>query len=333
MKDLPDAYDRRTKASNKLEGAEFKLIATANKLHRNHNLALAKAAKKGKDITTVKPPVAPDVEVGPSLADKLVPRDQRPSHRLPPFKWLPFGLPFMGQKVDTIEWTRKELMEAEAELNEGKRKLEEDRRNVGVDMEENYPPLNSAFILFNQQIGAHIASQILVHNEPYRMAEKYTEVAPADVIWGNLGINPYEAQIRKAISYAATAALIIFWALPVAFVGIVSNVAQLCKQYTWMAWLCKLPDVVVGIISGILPPVALAILMMLLPIILRLLARFEGIPRFTGLELSLMTRYFIFQVIVSLRFILPFLVLTFGTARFLGRDALVWSYRRPARPC
>jgi hypothetical protein len=65
-----------------------------------------------------------------------------------------------------------------------------------------------------------------------------------------------------------------------------------------MQWLCDLPDVVVGIISGILPPVALAILMMLLPIVLRLLARFEGIPRFTGLELSLMTRYFIFQVVV-----------------------------------
>ncbi|CAE6435886.1 unnamed protein product [Rhizoctonia solani] len=39
--------------------------------------------------------------------------------------------------------------------------------------------------------------------------------------------------------------------------------------------------------------------MMLLPIVLRLLARFEGIPRFTGLELSLMSRYFIFQVIHS----------------------------------
>ncbi|KAG8708580.1 hypothetical protein FRC08_018821 [Ceratobasidium sp. 394] len=63
---------------------------------------------------------------------------------------------------------------------------------------------------------------------------------------------------------------------------------------------CTLPNVVVGIISGVLPPVALAILMMLPPIILRLLARFEGIPRRTGLKLSLMTRYFNFQVIVRL---------------------------------
>lgn len=42
--------------------------------------------------------------------------------------------------------------------------------------------------------------------------------------------------------------------------------------------------------------------MMLLPIVLRLLARFEGIPKYTGLELSLMTRFFLFQVLVSVIF-------------------------------
>ena len=38
---------------------------------------------------------------------------------------------------------------------------------------------------------------------------------------------------------------------------------------------------------------------MLVPIILRMLARFEGIPQKTGVELSLMNRFFVFQVIVS----------------------------------
>ncbi|CAE6394492.1 unnamed protein product, partial [Rhizoctonia solani] len=81
-------------------------------------------------------------------------------------------------------------------------------------MDENHTPLNWALILINQQIAAYFAAQILVHNQPYRMAEKYTEVALADVMWGNLGINPYKVRILKAISYAATAGLIIFWAIP-----------------------------------------------------------------------------------------------------------------------
>ncbi|KAG8775510.1 hypothetical protein FRC20_000477 [Serendipita sp. 405] len=109
-------------------------------------------------------------------------------------------------------------------------------------------------------------------------------------------MNPYEARIRQAISYAATAALIIFWAIPVAFVGIVANVSKLCET-SWLSWVCKMPPVVLGIVQGILPPVALAILMMLLPIVLRLFGHFEGIPRKTGIELSLMTRFFIFQVV------------------------------------
>jgi len=59
--------------------------------------------------------------------------------------------------------------------------------------------------------------------------------------------------------------------------------------------------------QGLLPPVLLAVLMMLLPIVLRLFAKFQGIPKKTGLELSLMTRFFIFQVIV--RILLPALAI------------------------
>lgn len=57
--------------------------------------------------------------------------------------------------------------------------------------------------------------------------------------------------------------------------------------------------------------------MMLLPIVLRLLARFEGIPKKTGLELSLMTRYFIFQVIHS------FLIVTVSAGIIGSLDGLI----------
>ena len=120
----------------------------------------------------------------------------------------------------------------------------------------------------------------------------------------------------------------------VAFVGIVSNVHSLCATYSWLAWLCTLPKVVVGIISGILPPALLAILMMLLPIVLRLLARFEGMPQRTSIELSLMTRYFIFQVMVSA---VPDLVqrrlLNWGPAFLLDCDPFVGYYRSAAAAC
>lgn len=302
LKELPSIYDRRLAACGKLESAETSLLSTAAKLRR-------KELKKANGSGDASPSADPERNM--ALAERLVPRDERPSHRLPA-GFMPFSLPFIGEKVDTIDWCRQEIASATGLLTKGRQTLADQGLSLPDDAngdgkvdksdraKQTYPPLNSAFITFNQQIAAHLAVNALTHHEPYCMADRYLEVSPPDVIWGNLGLNPYEKRIRVAVSYSATAALIIFWSIPVAFVGIISNIQGLCVRESWLAWLCKLPSPVVGIIQGILPPVLLAILMMLLPIVLRLLGRFEGIPTRTGLELSLMTRFFIFQVVVSI---------------------------------
>ncbi|KAI5996352.1 hypothetical protein EDD15DRAFT_517309 [Pisolithus albus] len=304
LKDLPAVYNRRLSASNKLESAETSLIRTALKI-RNKKL---KAGEKVDDAYNDNPDQA---ERDVALAERLVPKDKRPTHRLPP-GFLPFSLPFVGEKVDTIEWARNEIVTCTTLLREARQALIEQSNlpapddvngDDGVSHEDlpvqTYPPLSSAFITFKKQIAAHMAYRTLAHHDPYRMADRYLEVSPQDVIWGNLAMNPYEKRVRKVISYAATAALIIFWAIPVAFVGIVSNIQGLCVRESWLAWLCTIPSPVIGIIQGILPAVLLAVLNMLLPIVLRMLGSFEGIPTRTGLELSLMTRFFIFQVIHS----------------------------------
>jgi len=78
-----------------------------------------------------------------------------------------------------------------------------------------------------------------------------------------------------------------------------------------------MPDKVYGAVSGILPPVLLAVLMLLLPIVLRLLAQFEGIPSRTGIELALMNRFFGFQVIHS------FLIVTLSSGPIAALPGLV----------
>jgi len=60
-----------------------------------------------------------------------------------------------------------------------------------------------------------------------------------------------------------------------------------------------------------------AVLTLLLPIFLRLLARFEGIPQYTGLELSLMTRFFIFQVFHS------FLIVTLSSGIIASLNSIL----------
>ncbi|OJA07750.1 hypothetical protein AZE42_12729 [Rhizopogon vesiculosus] len=297
LKDLPSIYDRRLAACRKLESAETSLLSTAAKLRRRE---LKKADGADESLASADP------ERNVALAECLVPKNQWPTHRLPA-GFMPFSLPFIGEKVDTIDWCRREIAATTGLLIKGRQTVADENLSLSGDVngdgkdlnKQTYPPLNSAFVTFNQQIAAHLAVNILTHNEPYCMADRYLEVSPPDVIWGNLGLNPYEKRIRMAISYAITVTLIIFWSIPVAVVGIISNIDGLCYSESWLAWLCALPPTIVGIIQGILPPGLLTVLMMFLPIILRLLGRFEGIPTYTGLELSLMTRYFIFQVIHS----------------------------------
>ncbi|KAF6764352.1 hypothetical protein DFP72DRAFT_871593 [Ephemerocybe angulata] len=350
LKELPEFYDRREKACNKLEGAEVALMRTALKI----KLAESKAAAKGKspkipakndsrDSTTDlrKGAVAAgeDAEVG--IEETVVPRDKRPMHKTG-------FLGLFGTKVDSIEWCREEIATCNKALDEGRNHIatadfdlvdgadlqggavdkfgnpigrarkadtwkdvdgdgEGDVLNVkGVIVDGVMAAVGgvkdapgravkgavggvqgavtnikgAAFITFNRQIAAHLAFQSLAHHMPYTMTGRYIEVAPSDVIHANLNLNPYEQKIRLAISYAATAGLILLWAFPVAFVGVVSNIKTVCTQVVWLSWICTLPPVVVGIISGILPPRS-------------------GIPKYTGLELSLMTRFFLFQVLHS----------------------------------
>ncbi|KAH9917178.1 DUF221-domain-containing protein [Fomitopsis serialis] len=347
LKDMPDLYERQVKACKMLESAETSLINSAVKLRnkrvKKETKVAKKAAKKGNpppfagdpssDDRHLTDPSITDTERGDPYADKLVPRKKRPTHRLPLLSFLP-SLPLIGKQVDSIDWAREEIAVTAEELRKHRRELarevakghnvppavdetKQDALKPAADGETQYPPLNSAFVLFNQQIAAHLAAQSLTHHAPYRMANKQVGVVPDDVIWSNLNMNPYEAKVRTALSWAATLGLIILWSFPVAFVGAVSNVASLCTTYKWLAWLCKLPSPVIGIISGILSPVLLAVLMMLLPVVLRIFARLEGMTTRTSVELSLMNRFFIFQIIHS------FLIVTLASGIIAALPQLV----------
>lgn len=277
LKDLPDLYDQREKWCNKLESAETSLIKTAYKL-----------VKKGKaeDASGSLPDA--DVEINADVADQYVPKKKRPTHKLG-------KIPCMGEKVDTIHWCREEI----ARLN---KEIESKRSEIAVDY-KNYPPQSSAFILFNTQIAAHMAVKSHAHHEPYRMTNRYVEAHPDDVVWANMNMNPYERKMRTAIGWAITIALIIFWTIPVAFVGIISNVEGIAAKVPFLHWLLKIPSVVLGIIQGVLPTVLLAVLNMLLPIFLRLLSRLSGVPTRSGIELDLQGRFAAFQIVQNFLFL------------------------------
>ncbi|PMD62966.1 DUF221-domain-containing protein [Hyaloscypha bicolor E] len=279
---VDELVEERDKTALILESAEVKLIKLANEQR-------LKAIKKGGGNSEAEPVEEGDAESG-ALAARWIPEKKRPTHKLGKF-----GL--YGKKVDSINWARQRLEElipaaaaAQAEYRKG-------------DTE----PVGSVFIEFTHQSDAQSAFQSLSHHQALHMSPKYIGVNPNEVVWKSLKISWWQRVVRRLGVVGFVTALVVFWAIPVAFVGLISNIAYL-ENFTWLHWLTKIPPTIMGVISGLLPSVMLAILMSLVPIIMRLVAKKAGEPSLARVELFTQNAYFVFQVVQV------FLVVTIGAA-------------------
>ncbi|KAJ3569623.1 hypothetical protein NP233_g4933 [Leucocoprinus birnbaumii] len=279
-KALNELFERRQQACGKLEGAETALLEKAvlawRKKVKSHKKAMKRREKdeEGNQMST-------EMDVPPitrEFLDELVPQSERPCHRTG-------VLGMIGQKVDTIEWCRREIAELNEKLRQGREHIVKGRF------------LGSAFIRCNLQLGAHVLAQCLSYHEPLRMQSKWMEANPKDIVWHNLDDGALEMRSRKFISWGITIGLIIAWAFPVGFIGTLSNLDDLCLKVHWLDWLCRAKAPAPGIIQGVLPPAFLAGLFALLPLILRALAWYEGIPRYSLISVSVYRRFYFFLLI------------------------------------
>lgn len=228
---------------------------------------------------------------------KYLTEKDRDTHRLPVASWM-FALPFVGQKVDTIYWCRKELARLNIEI-------EDDQANPN-----RFPLMNSAFIQFNHQVAAHMACQSVSHHLPKQMAPRLVEIDPNDVIWDNMSIPWWQDYIRTALVFSIVVGMIVLWAIPIAFTSAVSQITTLADQYQWLRWVLQLPSWFRSFLQGVLPIVLLSLLMILLPLILRTLVRFQGTKSGMLVELSVQKYYFFFI------FVQLFLIVTIGNSAF-----------------
>ncbi|PWW76570.1 DUF221 domain-containing protein [Tuber magnatum] len=266
-KELEELVEERDEIAYKLEAAEVALIKTADAARRKGNFSQDPPEDEG--------------EVGGesgSVAARWLDRKKRPSHKLKPI---------IGERVDTIDWCRGKLAELIPKIEE----LQAIQKN-GEGTK-----LNSAFIEFTSQSAAQVALQVLAHNQPLHMAPRYIGITPGEIIWSNLKLQWWERLVKVATTTAAVCALVIFWSIPVAVVGAISNINYLTSQVPFLSFINDIPAEILGVITGLLPAVMLAVLMALLPIVLRLLSRIAGEPSHSNVELRVQNMYFAFQVI------------------------------------
>lgn len=222
-------------------------------------------------------------DFGEPLWKKYIKEKDRDTMRLPIFgwKWMP-SLWLIGKKVDTIDHCRKEVARLNLEIE------------IDQQHPEKFPLMNSAFIQFNHQVAAHMACQSVSHHVPKQMAPRIVEISPDDVIWDNMSIKWWERYLRTFGVFALVCAMVIGWAFPVAFTGLLSQLSYLEDAFTWLSWISNLPEWFVSAVQGILPALFLAILMAILPLILRFLCRTQGVHTGMAVELTVQHYYFAF---------------------------------------
>lgn len=283
-KELEEKVKERDSAAMKLEGAETKLIIMANK-------ARNKALKKQGSVES------PETEIGDgqfdgesgSVAARYVAAKNRPTHRL---KML------IGKKVDTINWARSEIERLTPEIEE----LQAKHRAGEAKL------VSSIFVEFYHQADAQAAFQSVAHNLPLHMSPRYIGLEPTQVIWSNLRIKWWERLGRHTATIAFICAMIIFWAIPTAVVGAISNIDSLIDKVHFLEFINSVPSWIKGVITGLLPTVLMSVLMALVPIIMRLMAKWGGDPSMAAVELTVQNWFFAFQVIQV------FLVVTLASA-------------------
>ncbi|WPK26536.1 hypothetical protein PUMCH_003893 [Australozyma saopauloensis] len=210
--------------------------------------------------------------------DHWVPEEKRPRQR-------EGGL--FSKKIDTIEYCRKELKTLDDEIYTLQKRYRK------------FHPKNSIFVEFEDQYSAEIAHQCVLNHSPFTMTPSYIGVEPSDIDWMNMRLFWWEKIVRNVIAIAVVCVLVIFWATPVAFVGMISNINYITEKIHFLSFIKKTPKWLLGFITGLLPTVLLALLLTLLPMFIRAMAKTAGAPSYQERERFTHNAYFFFLFVNS----------------------------------
>ncbi|QLG73538.1 hypothetical protein HG535_0F00480 [Zygotorulaspora mrakii] len=242
-----------------------------NKLENALNSYIKKAIKQVGKLKKKNPEISISSDI-----TQYVPEKDRPTHK---------KKPIIGQKYDTIKYATENIPLLNREIET----MQADSINAD--------PFNSVFVEFESQYQAQVASQVATYHVPLALAPAYIGIEPDQVVWLNMRMFWWERIARNLGGIAIIIALLCFWSIPVAFIGMISNVNYLIDQLHWLEFLRKLPEDLFGLLTSLAPTVALAWLMSFLPTFIRMVAKFYGCASLQLVEYFAQQSYFGFQVI------------------------------------
>ncbi|TAQ86496.1 hypothetical protein B7494_g5178 [Chlorociboria aeruginascens] len=105
----------------------------------------------------------------------------------------------------------------------------------------------AVFMEFTTQQAAETAFRQMFPSKAPKMDPRAISVPPKEVIWKNLRIKPTEQKGRMAATSAFLTLMIIFWAIPVAVVGAISNINYLTRKVSFFSFIDDIPPIILGL--------------------------------------------------------------------------------------
>jgi len=192
-----------------------------------------------------------------------------------------------GPRVDSIDaWTER-LLEINAHLCDA-------RSSMFSGTGTAYAPVrDAALVVFDTPRAAAIAAQVAVERQ-WHVWHLSVAPPPADCVWTNLGRHvPLVVQIALKVTFAA---LLLFYIVPITAISALSTLSNLQKLLPFIAPILKMP-VVVSVLEGVLPGLALIVFMAVLPAIVRSLASASGVQTYSALDVAELNGMYWFAVL------------------------------------
>lgn len=164
-----------------------------------------------------------------------------------------------------------------------------------------------AFVIFKNPIIAHIFDQTLLYDNDKKM-NKTLGIDFRDIKWNNLVISNRGIMItRILLSYFLSIVVIIGWVIPVAFVGLISQIPLVINIVPILSWINSFPSAISNIMNSILPVITLAFLIECIPTVFRWFSILKCIKTSASVELDVQKWFF------SFLFVHIFLVVTISS--------------------
>ncbi|AQZ13020.1 SPO75 (YLL005C) [Zygosaccharomyces parabailii] len=179
---------------------------------------------------------------------------------------------------------------------------------------------DKAFITFTCPSIAHAFDKLLASRNILEWNNTLVGSNPNDIIWRNISIsNTLLKYVRSSMASILSFLIIIGWVVPVAFIGLVSQVPYVASIIPLLSQITTKSELINNMMAGIVPVVTLVFITEFVPFIFRWFSRLKCCRTGAEVEIDVQKWFFVFL------FVHVFLVVTISSGVSLVVERVIYN--------